>query len=111
MHPFSTLHWVAKCKPPEDWIKRIEDQPPDALTGFMDIAADANQAIPYKAIVRPDNKFQLRELKRTDLTEDGHFILRGKASLSLSADTHYGFGLYAMADGFNVIWAAISQSI
>lgn len=108
---YTKLSWAAKVIPTPEMLKKLERNVPELLQGFIKIAADAGQAIAYKAGVSPTEDFLVKDLTAKKLTEDGAFILRGTAKLSLPADAHYGFALYAMATGLGVVWLAASQSI
>jgi hypothetical protein len=107
---YSTLNWIAKILPTDELVTRLKQASPEQLQGFVKICGDSGQAISYQAGIVPKEDVLIKDLLKKDLTEDGAFILRGTARLSLPADTHYGFGLYAMAPGIRVVWSAISQS-
>jgi hypothetical protein len=104
------LNWVAKVIPSEELLGTLKREVPELVQGFVKICADSSQSISYRAGVTPDVELMLKDLTPKNLTDDGAFILKGTAKLSLPSDAHYGFGLYTMGSGLRVVWSAISQS-
>jgi hypothetical protein len=112
---YTTLNWVTKIILSVDLLDRLKQQansadPSNVLWGFLKICPDSSQAIPSQLGLVPKNDVFIKDLAVSDLTEDGAFVVRGTAKLSVPSEAHYGFGLYAMAPGLRVVWAAISQS-
>lgn len=107
--PYNRLNWVAKVLPSSEWLEKLDKGIPELLNGFIKICADSNQSLVYKPSLTPVEDYLVRSLTRNQLV-DGAFILKGTARIGLPADSHYGFGLYAVASGLRVVWSAISQS-
>ena len=105
------LSWVALAVPDEETMRDLQaGRRP--YTGRAQLAGDPSQTIATKLVTGGDGGMvQFDGLGMPQYRKDlGGFLLRGDTEARVPMDGYYGLGIYGMARGLRVVWAAVAQA-
>lgn len=105
------LSWCALAVPDAETMRDLgAGRRP--YTGRVQLAGDQSQAIASKIVTTGNGGMvQLDGLGSPQYRKDlGGFLLEGVTEALVPMDGHYGLGIYGMARGLRVVWAAVAQA-